>query len=93
MVNYAKAKKVSFNISLVCTDNYIDAADRIHKFCDQSLGGVVPSLLPADQYDTKGDHVGMLSSYKQETYYRNIKQAFPSFDVKYREDIENIDNH
>ena len=92
-VNYAKTKKVSFNISLVCTDNYINAADGIHKFCDQSLGGVVPSLLPADQYDTKGDHVGMLSSYKQETYYRNIKQAFPSFDVKYQEDIENTDNH
>lgn len=35
----------------------------------------------------------MLSSYKQETYYRNIKQAFPSFDVKYQEDIENTDNH
>lgn len=92
-INYVKMKKVSFDISLVCSDDYIAAADRIHGFCNQNLGGVVPSVLPADQYDTGGNHIGMLSSYNQEIYYRNIKRAFPSFDIKYREDIENTDNH
>ncbi len=38
-INYVKEKGISFRISLVCGDEYLEAADRIHAFCKEKLGG------------------------------------------------------
>lgn len=92
-INYVKAKGVAFAVSLVCADEYIEAADRIWRFCDSELGGVTPNVSPARKCDVSGNTVGILSKDDKETYYKKIKQAFPSYNSKYISDLENMDNH
>lgn len=92
-INFVKKKGISFGVSLVCADEYVEAADRIHRFCEEDLGGVTPNISPARECDNSGNTVGILSKYDKDTYYQNIKKAFPTFNTESIYDIEHTDNH
>lgn len=92
-VDYVKKRGCSFEITLVACDEYIEAAERINQFCAQNLGGVTPWVQPADKYDTSANYVGVFSKYDRQTYFENIKKAFPSFQTKFAQEKIDIDNH
>lgn len=91
-INYVRAKGVSFGISMVCGDNYIEAADRIHRFCDKELGGISLSVSAARKCDNTGNTIGVLSKDDKETYFKKIRETFPSYNFEYISDFEKIDN-
>ena len=54
---------------------------------------MTPNISPARECDNSGNTVGILSKYDKDTYYQNIKKAFPTFNTESIYDIEHTDNH
>lgn len=92
-VNYVREKGISYRVSLVCGDDYIDAAERIHQFCKTNLGGVHLESTRARKDDKTGNAVGVFSKYDKEIYCKKVEKEFPSLNLKQIEEYERLDNH
>lgn len=93
-INYVRKKGVSFRISMVCSDADIEAEKRIHEFCQKDLHGVVLNIGSAKKYnEITGNIEGLWSKYDKKTYYEKVMSIFPSYNLEYIKDLDEIDNH
>lgn len=93
-INYVREKGVSFRISMVCSDADIEAEKRIHEYCENDLDGVALSIGSAKKYnEITGNIEGLWSKYEKEEYYKKVIDIFPSYNLEYIQDLDEIDNH
>ncbi len=92
-VNYVKEQGVSFRVSIVCGDGYLEAADRIHKFCREKLEGITLNVGSTKEFDKTGNCTGIYSKYSKEVYYEKVRESFSSHNFEYISDLEEMDNH
>lgn len=93
-IKYVRENGISFRVSMVCSDADIEAEDRIHTFCENELNGIALGIGSAKKYnEITGNIEGLWSKYNKKEYYEKVMSIFPSYNLEYIQDLDEIDNH
>lgn len=91
-VNYVKEKNGGgINLTMVASEEYLEASDRIHKFCDEK--GLSFATNMVREYNMNGDVGGIKSKYGKEEYLRIVSETFPSYNIARDNGGLKIDSH
>lgn len=92
-VKCVKENGVSCRIAMTCSDEFVEAEQRIHHYCKEKLGCEHIDSNRARKDDGAGNAVGVLSKYDKETYCKKVEKSFPSLNLISERDWEELDNH
>lgn len=92
-VKCVKENGVSCRIAMTCSDEFVEAEQRIHQYCKEKLGCEHIDSNRARKDDGAGNAVGVLSKYDKETYCKKVEKSFPSLNLISERDWEELDNH